>query len=242
MTHAGRTVEYMLAGCQTANPRHRVVITCRHHCCEMMASYAVEGILAWLVDSDDAAARWLRDHVQLFVVPFVDVDGVEAGDQGKNRHPRDHNRDYEGESVHSTPAALRALLPRWSAGCSCVALDLHCPHIAGPHNEVIYLVGSRDPRNAAEQGVFSTLLESVARGPLPFHAADYLPFGQAWNTGGNFAGGRSFSAWAATLPGVQLATSIELPYANARGVEVNQDSAHAFGVDLARALCGYLRR
>ena len=43
------------------------------------------------------------------LVPFVDKDGVEEGDQGKNRAPRDHNRDYAGASMYPETGALREL-------------------------------------------------------------------------------------------------------------------------------------
>jgi hypothetical protein len=193
-----------------------------------------------VLEGKNAAARRMRDEVETFILPFADLDGVEDGDQGKGRQPRDHGRDYHGESLFPTPAAVRRLLPAWGGDRLHLGLDLHCPWIAGEHNEVIYLVGSRDPRNAEEQRRFSAVLESVCRGPLPFCASDYLPFGQAWNTGENYKDGKGFSRWVAELPSVRLGAAIELPYANAGGAEVNQDSARAFGRDLGAALSAYL--
>jgi len=235
----GREVERLHVGRLDGKAEYRILLTCRHHCCECMASYTIEGIIqAALADTDDG--RWFREHVETMIVPFVDKDGVEDGDQGKNRKPRDHNRDYVGESVHPEVAAIRRLVPEWSGGRLAVTLDLHCPHIAGAHNEVIYLVGSSDPAIWEQQQAFGKLLEAVATGPLPYHAKDNLPFGQAWNTGGNFASGKSCSRWAGELPGVRLAASFEIPYANASGVAVTPESARAFGHDLAKAIRGYL--
>lgn len=242
VSEKGRAVECLLAGCRDTVPAHRVAITSRHHCCEMMANYALEGLIRWLVADPCAEARWLREHAEFLVVPFVDKDGVEDGDQGKGRTPRDHGRDYEGAGLFAAPRAIRERLPQWGAGRLHVALDLHCPWIAGTHNEVIYLVGSSHERNAVEQQRFSEILESVAVGPLPFRAADYLPFGTAWNTAANYAGGKGFSRWSAELPGVVLGSAIEIPYANAGGVEVNQASARAFGRDLGMALAAYLKQ
>ena len=71
--------------------------------------------------------KWLREHVEFFIVPIVDIDGVEDGDQGKNRKPRDHNRDYAGESIYPQVKAIRERLPEWSDGKLRLALDLHCP-------------------------------------------------------------------------------------------------------------------
>jgi len=235
----GRDVELLRFGRTDGPPDHRVLITCRHHCCESMASYSLEGIVeAVLADTEDGA--WLRQHVEFLAIPFVDKDGVEDGDQGKNRRPHDHNRDYAGEGIYPEPKAIRELVPRWSQGRLRVALDLHCPWIRGPHNEVIYLVGSESPATWQQQCDFGTILETVRAGPLIYRAQDNLPFGQAWNTSSNFAGGTSFNRWAGELPGVRLSTSIEIPYANASDCAVTAASARAFGHDLAKTLRRYL--
>ncbi len=239
-TARGRAAEYALLGRRDRAPRHRVALTARHHCCEMMVNYALEGLIEWVLAGGVDDARWLRQHVQFFIVPFVDLDGVEDGDQGKNRRPHDHCRDYTA-GLYATTRAIRQVLPAWGAGRLHVALDLHCPWIAGPHNEVTYLVGSPDARIAPAEQRFSAVLASVARGPLPFHADDFLPFGQAWNVPANFGAGKGFAGWAADLPGMVLASAIELPYAIAGGAEVNQATARAFGPDLGRALAAYLR-
>lgn len=240
-TAKGRKVEYLLVGCRQAEALHRIAITCRHHCCEMMANYALEGLIQWLVKDNDCDAQWFRKNAGMFIVPFADKDGVEEGDQGKGRHPRDHGRDYEGESIFAATRAIRGLLPGWGDGKLRLGLDLHCPWISGPHHEVIYQVGSQDERTAIEQRRFSDVLETVRNGPLPFLAEDFLPFGEAWNDDKNCAGGKGFSRWVAELPGVVLGTAIEIPYANAAGAEVNQESARRFGQDLGRAVATYLQ-
>jgi len=120
-------------------------------------------------------------------------------------------------------------------------LDLHCPWIRGKHNEEIYIVGSSDERIWAEQQRLGKILEDVRQGPLPYRAADNLPFGTAWNKGTNYSKGKSCSRWAGGLSTVKLATRFEIPYANARGAEVTANTARAFGKDLAHALARYLR-
>jgi len=240
-TRKGRPVPYARAGCLRTGPRHRVVVTCLHHCCEMMASYALEGLVHAVLCDADEEAEWLRRNVEFFIVPFVDLDGVEDGDQGKNRRPHDHNRDYDDGSIYPSVRAIRQAVPAWGAGRLHVAADLHCPWIDGVHNEVVYVVGSQEPALDAEQRRFSSIIEALPDRALPFSADDFLPFGVDWNAPENYSGGKGFGRWAGELPGVRLACSMEIPYANAGGSEVNQASAHAFGRDLARALCGYLR-
>jgi len=238
-TKKGRKAERLHVGRLDGEPDHRVLVTCRHHCCECMASYALEGLVETILTDDDAG-KWLREHVELLAIPFMDKDGVEDGDQGKNRKPHDHNRDYGGESIYPSVQALRQLVPAWSGGRLHAAIDLHCPHIRGPHNEVIYLVGSADPAIWKAQSRFGRILEAAATGPLPYHARNNLPFGKAWNTARNYGGQKSFARWAGELPGIRLAATFEIPYANASREPVTAESARAFGRDLAKALRRYL--
>lgn len=237
----GRSVERLHVGRLDGAAPYRVLVTARHHACEAMADYVMEGLLeSILADNDDG--YWLRRNVEVLAVPFMDKDGVEEGDQGKNRKPRDHNRDYSGPSVHASVAALRTFVPNWSNGKLQVALDLHCPHIRGPHNEVIYLVGSEDERMWEQQREFGRILETVQTGPLVYRVSDNLPFGQAWNTSANTDGNKSFGDWAGALEGIRLAASFEVPYANAGGQTVMPEGARAFGRSLAKALRAYLER
>lgn len=240
-TEKGRDAEYIIAGNSDIEPRYKIAITARHHCCEMMADYTIEGLLEWLVGGASIESEWLRENAAFFIVPLVDLDGVEDGDQGKSRHPRDHGRDYLGESIYSTTGAIRRILPEWGGARLRVGLDLHCPHISGKNNETIYLVGSPNQNVAAEQRRFSGMLEKVATGPLPFIAGHFLPFGTDWNTGANYDGGKGFSRWVAEQPGIALGTGIEIPYANADGAEVNQETAALFGHDLGAAIASCLR-
>ncbi len=237
----GRPVEMLRVGRLDGDPLARVAVTCRHHCCEMMASYAVEGLIESVLTNDDTG-RWLRENIEMLVVPFVDKDGVEEGDQGKNRRPRDHNRDYDAESIYPETKAISELLPEWSGGRLRMTLDLHCPGRSGDWNEHVYQVGRDRPEMWHEQQRFGGILEASREGALPYSAANNLPFGEAWNAGQNYDLGCSFSRWASGLPDVQLATSFEIPYANASGAEVNAATARAFGRDLGRALHRYLEQ
>jgi hypothetical protein len=238
LTTKGRTAELILFEREGNMPRYQVLVTARHHACESMASYVVEGILDRVLGDDgDGDGRWYREQVGLMVVPFVDKDGVEDGDQGKNRRPRDHNRDYDDQATHSTVKAIKEQVPRWLVGVPAVALDLHCPYL---HDEKIQIIGLPDERQWRAVGAFSSVLEGVQRGKLKFHASDNLPHGQGWNTSQNTASGLAFSSWAWRLPGMLLAATIEIPYATTSGAEVNVDTARSFGHDLARAIKAFL--
>jgi len=234
-TRKGREVELLHPGRLDGKCDHRVLLTCRHHACEMMASHTLEGIMESIL-ADTVDGKWFREHVEFLVIPFVDKDGVEDGDQGKNRKPYDHNRDYKGESIYPSVKAIREFVPKWSEGKLKAAFDLHCPHIRGAHNEVIYMVGNSSKTVWEQQREFGKILETVQTGSLVYQTKDDLPFGQGWNTKKNYESGKSCSRWVSELDGIQLVTSFEIPYANASGHAVTSENARAFGHDLARAL------
>jgi hypothetical protein len=239
VTRKGRPVETLRLGCVASEPRNRVLLTARHHSCEMMASYVLEGLIEGVLAGGENGT-WLRENVEFLIVPFVDKDGVEDGDQGKARGPRDHNRDYDGASVHVETAALREQGPNWAADALTMALDLHCPHIRGEYNEWVYQVGSSDTNLWLQQQAFGRVLETLRPNPLSYRQSNDLPSGKAWNTASNFSQGLSFARWAASLPTVRFAGTFEIPYATANGTEVNVQSARDFGVNLAVALRQYL--
>jgi hypothetical protein len=234
-----RLVPLLRLGTTSESNPQRVLVAARHHACESMASFVLEGMLdAWLdppAETDD-----FLQQTQVLVVPFVDCDGVEDGDQGKNRRPRDHNRDYGPDSIYRETAAIKKLADTWPAGSVRAAIDLHCPWIRGDHNNVIYMVGSSSSSMAAHQKVFGELLERHCQGPLPYRCRNNVLFGQAWNTEANFRQGVSFARWASQLQRITLATTFEIPYASAAGEPVIPESARAFGRDLARTLSLYL--
>jgi hypothetical protein len=239
-TKKGRRADLLRLGKLDGSATRRILLTCRHHSCEAAASYSLEGIMeAILADTDSGA--WLRENAEVMIIPFVDKDGVEDGDQGKNRAPRDHNRDYSGVSVHATTAAIRNLVPAWSGGRLCLALDLHCPGARGKYHEHIYFPGGPEPGNWASTVRFGQELERVQSGSLVFSTENNLPYGQGWNVDSDNTQGLSFARWAAALPGVEVSATTEIPYANASGQAVTQQSARAFGHDLARAIDAFVK-
>ncbi|MBI5832320.1 MAG: peptidase M14 [Armatimonadetes bacterium] len=232
-----RPVERLRLGRLDGTAPHRLLFTARHHCCEAMASYMLEGVVDGLL-----ASPWCALNVEAMVVPFVDKDGVEQGDQGKNRRPRDHNRDYDERARYAAVKSLMAEVPAWSAGRLRLALDLHCPWIRGEWNEHPYFVGGPEQDNWRRALALAAQLEGTDHGPLPYSAARNLPYGTAWNTDANTTDGRSFARWAASLSDTVTATALEFPYAVVDGQEVTPDKARAFGRGLARAIERWLQR
>ncbi len=232
-----RVIEKITIPALFEDPKYKVLITARHHACEMMANYVLEGIMESILN--DVNLKFLRNQVEFMIIPFMDKDGVENGEQGKNRIPRDHNRDYDENSVHNSTAALKIFVPEWSQGKLKMALDIHCPWIHGKNNEDIYIVGSSDKQIEQNQIIFSQLMEKNSSGEIKPYHKNFLPFGESWNTEANYSQGISFSKWAGGIEGISISTTIEYPYANISGMMVSKDNSRAFGETISFSIQEY---
>ncbi len=204
------------------------------------ANYVLEGLIAAVLEPETEETRWLAAH-RGFPRGAVRRQGRGRGGRpGKNRRPRDHNRDYVGESIYPETKAIRQQVPQWLAGGPRRGHRSAQPCIRGDYDTWIYQVGSSVDRIAPGATAVRRDLATAARGTLPYRKTSF-PFGKAWNKAGNYQAGMAFDRWAAEREEMRLATSFEIPYAQASRVEVNPTSARAFGRDIATALAVYIR-
>jgi len=232
-TRKGRNVERLHLGKLDGEPKHRVVLTCRHHSCEMMVSWVLEGALAAIL-ADDDLGRWFQQNVEVVAIPFMDKDGVEEGDQGKARAPHDHNEDYAGEPIYPSVRALKAFLPAWSKGKLRIAIDMHDPYI---HDNKIHWVLKPGEPYLTNVRAFVNLVEKGRQGPL-----SYSPKNEwIWPATSPPVGTKNFG-WSWSLSGMEVSTSLELPYSTASGRQVTPDNARALGRDIARGMRSYLTK
>jgi len=236
-SNSGKGIERVIIKPPDGKVNYRVIITARHHACEMMANYEIEGIIGEILND-----AWLKSNVEFCIIPFVDKDGVENGDQGKNRIPHDHNRDYNDTCIYEATSALKDWIPLWAENKLFVALDLHCPWIKGEYHENIQLVGSSDEKIASQEKLFCDILKSTNNGELKVSDKLYLPFGVDWNNTISYTAGITFRKWVSGVEGVKLPLSIEFPYAINEGQIINQENSRLFGIDLIKAVKVYLRQ
>ena len=242
ITRAGREVEQLLISDFKTKPNFKVLFTARAHAGEMMSNYIIEGMIEALL-STDASMRQLLENAEIMIVPFLDKDGVEQGDQGKYRSPRDHNRDYSGESIYTSTRAIREDIPKWLEGLPWIGIDLHNPWIKGENNEWVYFVGNENGRISEAQEKFVNTLIKSQKGPLKMDSkTGFLAFGTAWNKGSNYEQGYSFSKWASAFldEGLIMTGTLEFPFGINNGQVVTQEKARLFGKDLIFALSEYV--
>jgi hypothetical protein len=229
----GRNIE-LLRICENKNAPFKVFLASRHHCAETMGTYALEGIIETAL-SDTEDGKWLREHCDFFIVPFVDKDGVEDGDQGKNRKPHDHNRDYIQRKYNSVEA-ITEQVPKWLDGKPLFFLDLHCPWYRG-QDESVYFWGNAAPL-WEEIKRFGTILEKERKGTVPYWERNNKKNTVNYIKEPNL---QKCEEWGLTLPNAVFSATMEIAFANAEGsVVVDADSTRKLGNDFARSIRVYL--
>ncbi len=232
-TEKGRSLPVMTIG-DPGSAGRNAVFTCRHHACEAMASYVVEGVVGELLSSP---SEGLRRTTAFSIVPFVDLDGVEDGDQGKARRPHDHNRDYLPEPIYRVTRAVQALVRDLAGKGLAIFVDFHCPWIRGPRNESAYLVEPPAPW-AAEAARFREILKRTPTGGVPYTGRDDIAAGVEWNSGTAPTSARF--ALDHGGPAMRTAFSLEFSYSLTEGEPATPERARQFGRALARAFGEYL--
>lgn len=239
-TRKGRRVPKARFGRIDSKAKYRVWLSARHHCQETMASYVLEGLLE-TVFSDCGTGRWLRDNVEFMVVPFVDYDGAVAGDQGKNRRPHDHNRDYY-QFIYPETSAIRAWIASHASWNIDAFIDLHCPWVHGEYEERVFQVYASEKSASDAQAKFGDILEECQDGSLDYRREQDFPWNFRWNSAANYKSGSCIRNWAVNeLRKTRLVTTFEIPFANANGKVVDAASARRFGRGMALALVKFLK-
>lgn len=235
-TKKGRTLPCVRLG--EKNARHRMLITCRMHACESTASYVLEGFAREMLRIMDSG---VLSDLSVTYIPFVDLDGVEDGEQGKCRAPHDHYQDYRNEPIY--PITYEIL--------KCFAqeqydfyLDLHCPYmwarnssLSEQRNDHPFLCCEIIP-SAVRVERFGRHLEQITNaraGGIHYKRLYNLHAGQEWFTDAEVPGATHTYF---NDHGVALSTSLEFSYF---GAEISHEIGPvlAFGRDLAQAVIHY---
>jgi len=236
-TRKGRAVE--LVTVKEGKPAHTIVLTSRHHCQEMSATHALEGILRTAL-ADDEFGRAFRKHFAILAVPFVDKDGAEDGDQGKGRIPRDHGRDYYQKSIYPETAAIRELIAREKPF---LVLDMHCPWIRyETTNEETYLTGSPRGNYRTELERFGRILEVESPECAPYYYKNTVRWGVGWNCNSNAGTGDSYGrgvGGACTDDIVRYCCGFEIPFANFGPRTITRYELLQYGKSIAHTIAKY---
>lgn len=203
-----------------------IVLTARHHACESTGSYVLEGVLSELI-------KYPIQNTSIFCVPFVDFDGVVDGDQGKNRIPHDHNRDYTGSSIYPEVAEIIKYVDH----CGCyLGFDFHSPWHKGGENDNIFIVRTRKDKQEKFDR-FSDALEKELSSTSIFYSKsnDHPPI-----TGWNQEPNQNFGYTMNSREECELAFSLETPYFGTENNKISTDMLICLGRSFARAIKNYI--
>ena len=228
-------------------PRFYLAFTARHHACESSASPVMEGMISFCL-SDAPEAQWLRQNAEIVFIPFMDKDGVEDGDQGKNRSPHDHNRDYVQE-LYPSVKAFKKLIVKESEGIPLVFMDLHAPNIRGGNNEFYYSHGpiEMEKMNPIWNRFREKLAENQKDGTLKYEPKWDVP-GRSdgkYNSIRTFTGKdgnlSSSRVWAQGLPNAYFTNCMEFGYSLCGNATITPVTGRELGRNVMKTLAEILK-
>ena len=188
-----------------------ILLTARHHACESTGNYILEGVLDYLADADITGYT-------VICVPFVDYDGVVDGDQGKNRAPYDHNRDYTDTPLYSAVRGLKTIVDNNPV---IFAVDFHSPWHYGGDHDFVFIV-QNNPEKVDLYQRFGKMLEE-------YRTDECLKYDRTKQTTWQHETYRQFAGYTDRNPACIAGFSLETTYFGEKDNIFNEKSALAFG-------------
>ncbi len=206
-----------------------ILLTARHHACESTGSYVLEAVTETLLED-------LPEGYSVLAVPFVDYDGVLDGDQGKNRRPHDHNRDYTDAPVYEV---IRELIAFGKTHDLRYSFDFHSPWHMGEQNDYVFFSRSTEAMEPFTDRFGEIMKRETAGNALKYTGAWDVGPNEMWNDETSPNSKNYFSK----QPSVRLSVTMETPYF---GVEdgngkISQESMGELGRAFGRSVAAYIR-
>lgn len=208
-----------------------VVMTARHHACESTGNYVLEGVL------DEIIGKIPKGY-SILVVPFMDYDGVINGDQGKNRKPYDHNRDYDlggGDAIYDSVRCLREFAVSHRIAAS---NDFHSPWHMGAQNDYVFFSRSLTSMEASTDD-FGELLKAETKDSVMKYTGEHdVGPNEAWNNEKTPCS----KNWFGHLPEIRLSVTLETPYFGMPDSVTTQYNMLELGRAYGRAMLTWLNK
>ena len=203
-----------------------ILLTARHHACESTGSYVLEGVIRGLCENG------IKD-ISVFAVPFVDYDGYKNGDQGKNRRPYDHNRDYDSEipSIYPETEAIKRLAKENDIR---FAFDFHSPWHKGGGNDVVMIIQKASVDRLKRFG--RLLEESLTEDALRYETKNDLAPGVDWNNPDS----PTFAKYMMATAQAEMAFTLETAYFGEPNNVVSAKKCIELGKSFADAIKKYM--
>ncbi|MBQ8334221.1 MAG: hypothetical protein IJX93_10670 [Clostridia bacterium] len=216
-----------LPACRIGTGSRWILLTARHHACESTGSYVLEGVMESLLTC-------LPEGYSVLAVPFVDYDGTVDGDQGKNRRPHDHNRDYTDAPIYEV---IRKLIAFEKENNLVFTFDFHSPWFMGQNNDYVFFSRSTEAMEERTDAFGELLKRETAGNELRYTGEWDVGPNERWNDETSPNSKNYF----AKRPGMFLTVTTETPYFGVTGGKVSQDSMRELGRAFGRAVAAYVQ-
>ena len=236
----GRNVPLVTVG--SAGATLAFAVTARHHAMEATASWVMEGMME-AAAADTAEGEWICSNLYSIFVPFMDIDGVEDGDPGKNRHPHDHNRDYIAE-LYPEVKAFKNLIRNETASKKLVYFDLHSPQVRGtdehPAHDNFFTMGPPPEMEHYWNDYRNALIEATKNDPIRFFGTWDQKWGERFNVPAKNPGEMKANHWLLTQPNILwIAGAWEFGYGRCGGL-VSREGLRKLGNRMMNVLAKQL--
>ena len=226
-SNKGNSVPFITFG----NGKKTVLLTARHHACEATGNYVLEGVLENLLAD-------IPEDYNFICIPFADFDGVVNGDQGKQRIPHDHNRDYVKEEppIYAETKKIREITDN---GNVVFGFDFHSPwHKGSDHDNALIVHSSKEKKDLFDE--FGKFFEQeITPDAFKYYTKNDLFVGRSWNVGGS----HTFASYILNNSNGKLAFTLETPYFGTKDKQnvFTEKSGIALGNSFANAFRKYIK-
>jgi hypothetical protein len=218
----GTPIPYAVIGSGSKN----IILTARHHCCESTGNYIMEGMV-------DEFLRRPMENYRITAIPFIDADGVVNGDQGKNRHPHDHNRDYIEDSLYNGVKAVKTLIGKGDVN---YVFDLHSPWHQYGRNDKLFIVRKFPEELEKFRRIGRFFEEEITHEAMRYQTVNDIDPDVEWNKIGPHI---QCGAYCGDFSSVELAFTLETTYFGEVGNVISQEKLVETGRCFMRAVKKY---
>ncbi len=221
-TEKGRKLPFLSFG----EGKKHILLCSRHHCCESTGTYVLEGCISELFGK-------LPDDYSVTVIPFVDYDGMLDGDQGKNRIPHDHNRDYTDKPIYnSTKEIIRIVAENPPE----IFMDFHSPGHMWNGNDYNFFSHAKTKMGASTDKFGKILADESSSLPLNYDGKNDVRSNEKWNSDNN----PNSKNYMSDIPGIRLVLSTETAYFGFPESKVSIDRLLDFGRAYGRSILRFI--
>lgn len=164
----GRPCKLLEISDKKGEDKKQVWVTARAHSGEVTGSFVLEGMVRNILTNPTILKK-----ASFYFVPFVDTDGVWLGYYGKNREPRDFNRDYCLQPIRPEIRAILKAVNSKSSGKADYSFDLHSPTPGDPAYLVPPKLSIISEDEWREYCLFAATLEEFSPQSFPVEFSEF---------------------------------------------------------------------